>query len=92
MGLKLRGSAAEGNLGGLGDGKERGHEARADRNTAFLLIVYLGNSVGQGCVAGGSSAACSKERGRELLTPQGSAKQERWRLSASPAGLKRGFL
>lgn len=92
VGLKLWGSEAEGNLRTLGDGEERGCEARADRNTAFLLIGYLGNPLGQGCFAGGSWAARSKERDGELLTPQGSAKQEPWGLPASPAGLEHRLL
>lgn len=92
MGLKLWGSEAEGNPRTLGDGEERGREARADRNTAFLLIGCLGNPVGLGCFAGGSSAARSEERDGELLTPQGSAKPEPWGLPASPAGLEHRLL
>ena len=33
-----------------------------------LHTRYPGNSVEQGCFGGGSLAACSKERGEELLT------------------------
>lgn len=64
----------------------------ADRNPAPLHVTALGNSARQGSFAGGSLAACGKDRRGELLTPPWSAKQRLWRLSASPAGLKHKFL